>query len=57
MGIYRIVSHGGLYDEFVIIEKENDGELAEKPGLAQILTIPLLLYIALYACRFMSQVI
>lgn len=57
LGIYRIVSHGGLYDEFVIIEKENDGELAEKPGLAQILTTPLLLYIALYACRFISQVI
>lgn len=57
LGIRKFVSEGGLYEEFSDVEKENDGGLCEKPGIAQIFTIPLLLYIALYAYRFLSQVI
>lgn len=57
LGMRRLISDGGLCDEYAAKERINDGNIREKPGLAQIFTVPLLLYVALYVCSFILQVI
>ncbi len=47
-GIYALCRKGGIVDTFREKEEENDGGLCEKAGLAQIIVLPLVIYLGYY---------
>lgn len=47
-GIYALCKKGGIYDAFREREEESDGGLCEKAGLAQIIVLPLVIYLCYY---------
>ncbi len=52
VGIYHLIKKDGFLDKLKIEHQQNDGGLLEYAGMKEIMCVPLIIYILLYAASF-----
>lgn len=55
-GVYALCKKDGIYDTFRAKAEENEASLCEKPGMAQIAVLPLIVYLCYYVYSVVTTV-